>query len=230
MKCPHCSGEWSVPSGLESSMKYCPICGKALTTVRKIPDNAVCRPEDYRFTTAILQNYNTTLEEYTGSDRVIAIPQGIRGIYDKAFSNCGVREVYLPDGVNSIGFSAFEGCHLLTRISLPDSLNAIASGAFEGCFSLEEIEIPGGVREIWPRTFFFCTSLRHVRLCEGIRRIGAEAFGMCIGLKKIEIPDSLEEIHPNAIHCSKDIQVIASEDWKKAHPDLLSRFYYIHGD
>ena len=21
-----------------------------------------------------------------------------------------------------------------------------------------------------------------------------------------------------------------SENWKKAHPDLLSRFYYIHGD
>lgn len=113
---------------------------------------------------------------------------------------------------------------------LADSLTAIANSAFAGCFDLEEIEIPGGVQDIWPRAFWFCSNLKQVKLCEGVRRIHGEAFGMCIHLQKIALPDSLEEIHPKAIHCSKKIQVIASESWKKAHPDLLSRFHYIHGD
>ncbi len=200
---------------------------------RELPANAVCRPEDFQFEVEypIPGNHTAhirTLKKYTGNDRVIAVPQGVHCIDPNAFSNCPVWEVYLPHGLRIIGESAFSGCYLLRKISLPDSLKAIGAGAFQGCHSLEKIEIPGSVQVIGPKTFWFCLNLQHVKLCEGVLKIDFQAFGICNYMSVIEIPDSLQEIHFNAIHCSEQIQVIASDRWKKAHPDLLKRFYYIH--
>lgn len=202
--------------------------------MHEYPDDAICRPEDFQFSDEYPVNGNhiaciRTLKKYTGSDRVILIPQGVDYIDAGAFSGQPLWEVYLPKGLKSIGPSAFKGCHLLRKISLPDGLPSIPPQAFDGCHNLEEIDIPGSVQIIGQKAFWFCLNLQHVKLREGVRKIDSQAFGFCNRLSVIEIPDSLAEIHPNAIHCSEKIQVIASEAWKKAHPDLLKRFYYIHG-
>lgn len=233
MKCPHCGSALSVSTEIGKNLHDCPFCGASLPWCSGFPDNAVCRPEDFLFDDEYpIQGNHTsfirTLKKYTGSDRVLVIPQGVDYIADGAFSGCPIWEVYLPKGIRAIGTSAFKGCHLLRKISLPDGLPSIPPQAFDGCFNLEEIEIPGSVQVIGRRAFWFCTNLQRVKLREGVRKIDSQAFGLCNQLSVIEIPDSLEEIHPIAIHCSEEIQVIASERWKKAHPDLLSRFYYIH--
>lgn len=233
MKCPHCGSTLSVSTENAKNLQNCPFCRAALPGFREYPANAVCRPEDFQFDDEYpIQGNHTsfirTLKKYTGSDRVIVIPQGVDYIDGGAFSGCPIWEVYLPQGLREISSSTFQGCHTLKKISLPDGLAAIHPQAFHGCYNLEEIEIPGSVQVINPKTFWFCSNLQHVKLREGIRKIDSQAFGFCNRLSVIEIPDSLEEIHPNAIHCSEKIQVIASERWKKAHPDLLTRFYYIH--
>ena len=198
-----------------------------------IPSNAVCRPEDYMIEDEypVIGNrtsYIRTLKKYTGTDRIIAVPEGVHCIDPNAFANCPVWEVYLPAGLKEIGASAFKGCHLLKKVSLPEGLTVIGPHAFEGCFNMEEIEIPGSVSIICQRAFWFCLNLLSVTLRPGVQKIDAGAFGMCNRMSRIEIPDTLESIHPGAISCSEQIQVIASDSWKKSHPDLLMRFHYIH--
>ena len=235
MKCPHCKSTWTVSADLGKNLRNCPFCGAALPGCPAFPANAVCRPEDFQFDDEYPVHGNhtafiRTLKKYTGTDRIIVIPPGVDYIDAGAFSNCPVWEIYIPQGLRAINSSAFKGCHVLRKISLPGGITSIPPHAFEGCHNLEEIEIPGSVQIIGSKAFWFCLNLEHVKLREGVRKIDSQAFAFCNRMRVIEIPDSLEEIHPNAIHCSEEIQVIASEHWKKAHPDLLNRFYYIHGN
>ena len=55
--------------------------------------------------------------------------------------------IILPNGVTSIGDSAFFLCESLTSISIPNSVTSIGDEAFSYCKSLQEIYIPKGTRE-----------------------------------------------------------------------------------
>ena len=57
-------------------------------------------------------------------------------------------EVTVPDGVDSIGDSAFYGCTGLTKLALPQGLKEIGGNAFLGCEGLSYIDIPDGVETV----------------------------------------------------------------------------------
>ena len=57
-------------------------------------------------------------------------------------------EVTVPDGVDSIGDSAFYGCTGLTKLALPQGLKEIGVNAFLGCEGLSYIDISDGVETV----------------------------------------------------------------------------------
>ena len=81
----------------------------------------------------------------------------------------GKESISVPDGVTSIGDSAFFDCKSLTSLTLPDSVNSIDAWAFYKCTSLTSINIPNGVTAIGENTFNSCTSLTEItfpdRIC-----------------------------------------------------------------
>ena len=54
----------------------------------------------------------------------------------------GLTSVTIPDGVTTIGNSAFIGCTSLTSVTIPDSVTTIGNYAFWGCTSLTSVTIP----------------------------------------------------------------------------------------
>ena len=61
--------------------------------------------------------------------------------------------VVIPEGVTSIGNSAFEKCENLSSVTIPSSVTSIGRFAFLRCENLSSIEIPSSVTNIGSATF-----------------------------------------------------------------------------
>ena len=53
----------------------------------------------------------------------------------------GCKNTVIPDSVEKIGSSAFEGCTGLTSINIPRYVNIVSSDAFKGCTGLTSITV-----------------------------------------------------------------------------------------
>lgn len=84
---------------------------------------------------------NGVLLKYEGDDNYPIIPEGIKGIGEKAFSRSWLHSIVIPNGTEYIGADAFSDCHFLSNIVLPDSVKKIGKGAFKDCANLKNIKI-----------------------------------------------------------------------------------------
>lgn len=97
----------------------------------------------------------------------------------------------VPEGVEEIGYAAFEGT-ALTEVTFPDSLTRIGAAAFMDCASLTRVDMPDHVKAIADAAFSGCASLREVTLAKYLESIGIEAFFNCPELKTVEVPFKVE--------------------------------------
>ena len=105
---------------------------------------------------------------YAGSHLIFA-KRDIEGV-------CIIRK-----GTKCIADNAFYdtedgGCEKLTAVVIPEGVTSIGNSAFEYCGGLTEITVPDGVKSIGASAFRECTSLKSIRLPSGVERIGENAF------------------------------------------------------
>ena len=111
----------------------------------------------------------------------------------------------IPDGVTSIGESAFENCDSLTEIVIPNSVTEIGEGAFDNCSALASITIPDGVTSIGESAFENCKSLTSITIPDSVTSIAENAFKSCVSLTEIIIPDSVTSIGYGAFYQCKNL-------------------------
>ena len=79
----------------------------------------------------------------------LIIPEGVTSIGYSAFYNCsGLTSVTIPNSVTSIGWYAFYSCEGLTSVTIPNSVTGIGDCAFNGCSGLTSVTIPNSVTSI----------------------------------------------------------------------------------
>ena len=76
----------------------------------------------------------------------------------------GCKNTIIPEGVTSIGGSAFSDCRFLTSVNIPSSVTSIDDSAFSGCQSLTSINIPSGVTSIGYGAFKNCKKLAEIKV------------------------------------------------------------------
>ena len=125
-------------------------------------------------------------------------------------------DITVPDGVRSIGGSAFANHHKLRSVTLPDGVRSIESNAFYHCENLTEVRLPAGLRQIGSFAFYGCAALTRIDLPEGLKTVGCSAFAGCPNLKTVSFPGSLETVESDAFNgCAALAGVDLPEGLKK---------------
>ncbi len=131
-----------------------------------------------------------------------------------------LTDLVIPNGVTSIGNSAFIGCTNLISISIPDSVTSIGEYAFYECESLEIVNIPDGVESIKYHTFYGCINLKNITIPESVNIIDSGAFSRCTSLESITIPNSVTRIKGNAFSYCASLESITIPDGITAIEDM----------
>ena len=125
--------------------------------------------------------------------------------------NKTLKEVILPDGLTTIGNSAFAMCKALYKLNIPSTVTTLGRWILEGAgltsfmipdgatlsestfygSSIAEIRIPTTVTEIPAYCFSNCRNLEHIFLHDDISNIGDETFFNCYALKSFTAPRNL---------------------------------------
>ncbi len=144
-----------------------------------------------------------TITAYFGYATYLRIPETVGGIPVKAIGDSVFRADYylavleLPEGLESIGVSAFEGCETLQYVAFPSTLVTIADRAFANGYSGKTLEL-SGVQTIGANAFESARINTAVTLPEGLVSIGDNAFSGCISIPEFYLPSTLESVGSGA--------------------------------
>lgn len=84
----------------------------------------------------------------------LKIPKNIVTITANAFKESGLKKLYIPNQVTTIGTSAFEDCKNLEDVHISNNISIISQSTFKNCEKLEKIEIPVKVDQIGTNAFY----------------------------------------------------------------------------
>ena len=207
---------------------WCSVCQQAV-----LPTDGVLYDVSADGTYAEVVAYIGEYSKVKISDTYNNLP--VRNIYNGAFKNATITNVFIPDSVTSIGWATFEGCTSLKSVTIPDSVTSIASSAFSGCSNLQynvysyikylgnannpyyalittinsnlsSYQIHNETKLICDSAFIYCKRLKNITIPSSVTSIGASAFSNCSGLTNITIPDSVTSIGASAINSERDFR------------------------
>ena len=152
---------------------------------------------------------NGVLKKYKGPGGDVLIPEGVTSVGRSAFYRCNcLTSVMIPERVTKIGDWAFRDCSSMTSVTIPTGVTSIGNSAFEGCSKLSSVTIPESVTSIGVSAFNRCSKLTSVTIPAGITSIGAWAFSSCESLKRVSLPASLKKIEMDAFRFCSALECI----------------------
>ena len=186
-----------------------------------------------------------TITDYDGMASSLSIPSAINGHTVKQIDtgalsdNRIITSVTIPNGVTTIGFSAFNGCVKLEKIKFSSNLDTVCENAFNNTkwFNNQsnglvyvgkvaykykgdmprntKITVKSDTVSISESAFKDCANLTAILIPSSVKHIDKYAFYNCQGLTKLNFNDGIERIENDAFgSCEKLTSVNFSETLK----------------
>ena len=166
--------------------------------------------------------------------RSVVIPNGVTTIGDSAFRDSGLKTVVIPDSVTVIEKYAFNGCEKLTDVIIGKKVTRIGDSAFGHCVSLTSVLLPDSVTTMGKNVFYGCTALQNVIFGSGMKHIGYGAFDSCSALSSVTLGGDLEAINDRAFfNCVSLVEIRfggTTEQWKSDQILFIERWNYSTGN
>ena len=122
------------------------------------------------------------------------IPNGVEAVFNSAFEGTqNLSHVTIPDSVTILATYAFYNSSL-TSVIIGNGIEEILLSVFENCTNLKNVQFGSGLIRIWDSAFRFCSNLESIVIPEGVTSIGNGVFMNCMKLVNITIPDSVTSI------------------------------------
>ena len=108
-----------------------------------------------------------------------------------------ITEVFIPEGVTSIGAGAFSGATNLEKADLSDSSvtqllpSSGQGGMFRGCHKLTDVILPSTLTTIGAFSFYECTALEEITLPSSVTTFNDVAIFLgCTSLRSVDMSDT----------------------------------------
>ena len=141
-----CGNEVSIPESIDG------------VNINSIANNAFVASDNTKPLQSINMENASYLTTFTFSDftnlKYATLPKTLVEIPQKAFFNCPLTTINLPDTVEKIGNYAFKGTSLSGSLYLPKSLKTIGVGAFDSLKLTGTLTIPDSVTTISNEAFY----------------------------------------------------------------------------
>ncbi len=129
-----------------------------------------------------------------------------------AFFECAtLKEVTLPECLETVGVRAFYGCTKLWSIELPDSVTTIREAAFTGCDSLISVDFGKSLTSVGINAFYGCDSLTSIKLPESLESLPASAFADCKSLETVDL-GGVTEVGAQAFRNCSAVREVKAKD------------------
>ena len=173
----------------------------------------------------------------------ISMPQKVHTIKKSAFSSCGsLNSIKLPAKLKTLGSKAFYNCPI-RELNIPQYLETIPGNAFNSNFNKITVDkdnkifdsrdncnalintstntlikgtnttvIPDGIKSIDDYAFSYCSTLKEITIPASVKRIGNNAFYYCTQLGKINFSEGLTTIGDDAFNKCSSLKEIDLPD------------------
>ncbi|MBQ9015270.1 MAG: leucine-rich repeat domain-containing protein [Firmicutes bacterium] len=131
----------------------------------------------------------------------------------RPWKNYSVTEIYIEDGVDSVGAYSFANIYSIKRVHLSNAISSIGDHAFYWALGVESISLPENLTIIGGHAFELCGSSYgafegHLDIPEGVTNIPEAAFSQAGGIESISFPNSLRTIGNYAFHSTAIQEVV----------------------
>ena len=187
--------------------------GKGLTTIGETIFGGCynCKTVNYNAVRCAIYNDNSNNFGWNNSVETVNIGSEVEYIPKRAFSECKITSIDIPDNVTEIGDNAFGSCYLLETATIGKGLMRVGETIFRDCYNLITVNY-NAVRcdfidnNFW-NNFGWNDGVETLNISSEVGYIPKRAFSGC-KITSIDIPDNVTEICNEAFNDCQSLETV----------------------
>lgn len=178
--------------------------------------------------TFMLDGENYVVSGYTGEEKIVYVPSkynnlAVTEIGENAFTDANIEKVIIRNGVTTISNYAFKNCSALKEVELPDGIISVGFTAFIDCKELTynsegPLNYLGNANNPYVLLVSCDKEATAVTVNDDCKVIGVGAFENCFALQKVVLAKRINHVG-GYVFSGTSLKILdyygTEEDWKK---------------